>query len=180
MPRRLTVASHLPTDALERRYRVCRDPVERSHWHMVWLVAVGHRAPEVATLTGYSVKWVRTIIGRYNADGPTGLTDRRHANPGQPPLLTPALREELRQALMTAPPDGGLWTGRQVAAWMAERLDRPVGEVRGWETMRALGFTPQRPRRRETRVDPAAQDAFKKGGSAMPSRASGPPIPRRP
>lgn len=126
------------------------------------------------------MKWVRTIIGRYNADGPTGLTDRRHANPGQPPLLTLALREELRQALTTAPPDGGVWTGRKVATGMAEPLGRPVGEVRGWEAMRSLGFTPQRPRPTATRADPAAQDAFKKGGSAMPSRASGSPIPRRP
>lgn len=163
MPRLLVVAPHLATEELEHRYRACRDPVERSHWHMVWLVAVGHRVPAVATLTGYSVKWVRTIIGRYNADGPSGLTDRRHANPGQPPLLTPALREALRQALTTAPPDGGLWTGRKVAAWMAEQLGRPVGEVRGWEALRALGFSPQRPRPTATTAGPAAQDAFKKG-----------------
>lgn len=132
--------------------------------------------PAVAALTGYSVKWVRTIIGRYNADGPTGLTDRRHANPGQPPLLTPALRT----ARAAPPPDGGLWTARKVAAWMAEQLGRPVGEVRGWEAMRALGFTPQRPRPTATHADPAAQDAFKKGGSAMSSSASGRRIPRRP
>lgn len=179
MPRYLTVAPHLPLDELERRYRTCQDAVERSHWHMVWLVAGGHRVPEVATLAGYSINWVRTIIGRYNADGPAGLTDRRHANPGQPPLLTPALRADLRAALGAPPPDGGLWTSRKVATWMADRLGRPVGEVRGWEAMRALGFTPQRPRPTATRADPAAQDAFKKGGSARPSRASGSPIPRR-
>lgn len=180
MPRRLAVTPHLGAEEVERRYRACRDPVERSHWHMVWLVAVGHRVPEVAVLTGYSVPWVRTIIGRYNADGPSGLVDRRHANPGQPPLLAPAQREELRGVLAAPPPDGGLWTGRKVAAWMAERLERPVGEVRGWEAIRALGFTPQRPRRRETRADAAAQQAFKKGGSAMPSSASAQPIPKRP
>ena len=33
MPRCLTVAPHLATEAVERRYRACRDPVERSHWH---------------------------------------------------------------------------------------------------------------------------------------------------
>lgn len=180
MPRLLVVVPHLAPEELERRYRACRDPVERSHWHMVWLVAVGHRVPEVATLTGYSVKWVRTILGRDNADGPSGLTDRRHANPGQPPLLTPALRGELRQALAAPPSDGGLWTGRKVAAWMAAHLGRPVGEPRGWEAMRVLGFTPQRPRPTAVHADPAAQDAFKKGGSARPSRPSGPPIPGRP
>lgn len=179
MPRYLTVTPHLSVDELEARYRACRDPVERSRWHMVWLAGRGHRVPAVATLTGYSVKWVRTIFGRYNADGPSGLTDRRHANPGRAPLLTPALREALRAALTDPPPDGGLWTGGKVAAWMAERLDRPVGEVRGWEALRVLGFTPQRPRPRATTADPVAQDAFKKGGLQRRSRRSEPRIPTR-
>jgi transposase len=163
MPRLLPVAAHLPIADLERRYRACRDPVERSRWQMVWLVAAGHRVPEVAALMGYTANWVREIIRRYNTDGPRGIADRRHANPGQPPLLTPALREALRQALTEPPADGGLWTSRKVAAWMAARLDRPVGEVRGWEALRSLGFTPQRPRPRATAADAAAQEQFKKG-----------------
>lgn len=176
MPRYLTVTPHLSVEEVEARYRACRDPVERSRWHMVWLAGRGHR---VAALTRYSVKWVRTIIGRYNADGPCGITDRRHANPGRTPLLTLALRQALRAALTDPPPDGGLWTGRKVAAWMAERLDRPVGEVRGWEALRALGFTPQRPRPCATTADPVAQDAFKKGGLRWRSRRYEPRIPTR-
>lgn len=174
MPRCLTVTPHLPADEVERRYRASHDPVERSHWHMVWLLAGGHHVPAVATLTGYTETWVRTILHRYNAEGPAGLADRRHANPGHAPLLSPELREELRAALAEPPADGGLWTGRKVAAWMAERLGRPVGEPRGWEAMRSLGFTPQRPRPRAITADPMAQEAFKKGGSAMPSSAFAP------
>lgn len=89
---------------------------------------------------------------------------RRQRNRGRTPLLTPALREHLRTALAGPAPDGGLWTGK-VAACMAEHLVPPVGEVRGWEAMRALGFTPQRPRPRATTADPDAQAAFKKEGS---------------
>lgn len=165
MPRLVTVVPHLPVDELARRYRTADDPVERSHWHFVWLIAAGRRVPEVATLTGYTANWVREVIRRYNAAGPAGLADRRGTNPGHPPLLTPALRNELGQALEGSAPDGGLWTGRKVAGWMAARLGRPVGEPRGWEAMRALGFTPQRPRPRATQADPVAQAAFKKGGS---------------
>ena len=51
---------------------------------------------------------------------------------------------------------------------MSAHLGRSISEQRGWEWMRRLGFTPQRPRPRETRADLAAQAAFKKGGS--PSR----------
>lgn len=50
------------------------------------------------------------------------------------------------RALAGPAPAGGLWTCRKVAAWMAGALGRPVAEVRGWEWMRRLGVTPQRPR----------------------------------
>lgn len=180
MPRRATVTPHLSVDELHTRYRQASDPVERTHWQIVWLVASGHRLPEVADLVGYTPNWVRTILRRYNAEGPAGLVDRRHANPGQRPLLTPTLRAELAEALTGLAPDGGLWTCRKVAAWMADRLGRPVGEPRGWETLRALGFTPQRPRPRATTVDPGVQTTFKKGGSPPPSRPSRPPTPPRP
>ncbi len=133
-----------------------------------------------ADLVGYTANWVRTIIRRYNTDGPAGIVDGRHANPGAPPLLSPERQEALRAALSGPSPDGGLWTARKVARWMAEHLGRPIGEVRGWEAMRALGFTPQRPRPRATTADPVAQTAFKKGGSKRRLTPSGPPTrPRR-
>ena len=165
MPRCLDLVPHLAPEELERRYRQSHDPVERSHWHMLWLVAQGHTCPGVAAMVGYTEDWVRTIVHRYNADGPGGVTDRRHANPGAPPLLSPELREELRHALAEAPPDGGLWTSPKVAAWLTARLGRPVSKQRGWEAMRSLGFTLHQPRTRATPADPAAQDAFKKGAS---------------
>jgi len=56
-----------------------------------------------------------------------------------------------------------------VAAWIGERIGRPVGEQRGWEYRRRLGLTLQRPRPRETRADPDAQAAFKRGASRRPS-----------
>lgn len=165
MPRGLTVAPHLPLDELAARYRHARNPVERSHWQMVWLVAGGQHCPAVARLTGYSEDWVRAIVHRYNAAGPAGLADRRQHSAGHPPLLSPELRTALGEALDGPAPDGGIWTCGKVAAWMAERLGRSVGEPRGWEAMRSLGFTPQRPRPRATKANPVAQAAFKKGGS---------------
>jgi transposase len=165
MARPLVVPPHLPVDELERRYRRARDPVERSHWQIVWLLARGEATAAVARATGYSVNWVREVAKRYREGGPAALGDRRHANPGAPPLLSAAQQEELRAALGGPAPDGGLWTGRKVAAWIAARIGRPVGEQRGWEYLRRLGLTLQRPRPRETRADPDAQAAFKKGGS---------------
>src|SRR5687768_2705443 len=113
MPRRLTVPSHLPPAELEARYRRARDPVARSHWQIVWLLAAGRPTAEVAAVTGYSVPGVRRIARRYREGGPGTLGDRRHANPGAPPLLAPAQQERLRAALGGPAPDGGLWTGRK-------------------------------------------------------------------
>jgi transposase len=180
MPRYVTVAPHLSVDELRQRYRQTHDPVERSHWQVIWLVARGHHVPEVARLVGYSPNWVREIIRRYNADGPDALGDQRAAHRGgNPPLLDASARAALAAALEGPAPDGGLWTGPKVAAWMRDRLGRPVGVVRGWEALRALGFRLQQPRPRATTTDPEAQAAFKKGGFRRRWIRSTLPIPKQ-
>ena len=136
----------------------------------MWLLASGQPTAAVAPSTGYSANWIREVARRYREDGPTGLGDRRHPNPGQAPLLDTAQQEQLRQALAGPAPDGGVWTGRWVAHGMSQTLDRPIHLQRGWEWMCRLGFTPQRPRPRETRADPEAPAAFKKGGLPPPLR----------
>jgi transposase len=168
MARRLSIPPHLTLTELEQRYRRASDPVARSHWHILWLLTSGTPTAEVARVTCYSVNWVREIARRYREDGPVGIGDRRHSNPGAAPLLDAGQQEQLRVALSGPAANGDLWTCRSVAAWMSAAVERPVSEQRGWEWMRRLGFTPQRPRPRETRADPAAQAAFKKGG--LPSR----------
>lgn len=169
MARKLTVAPHLTVTELEQRYRRAEDRVARSQWHILWLLAQGMRTSEVARVTSYGVRWIQEVARRYRDGGPVAVGDRRHGNPGASPLLDAGQQAQLRQALAGPAPDGGLWTGRQVAHWMSQRLGRPVSPQRGWEWLRRLGFTPQRPRPRETRADPQAQEAFKKGGWPPPS-----------
>jgi transposase len=162
MPARLVLPAPLPVSELEARYRGACDPVTRSHYQIVWLLANGEPTATVARVTGYSVNWVREVARRCRTEGSAGLGDRRHANPGGPPLLSPAQQEELRAALASPAPEGGLWTCRKVADWIGTTISRPVAEVRGGEYLRRLGFSPQRPRPRESRSDPAAQAAFKR------------------
>jgi transposase len=162
MPKRLSIQAHLSLADLETRYRGAKDPVARSHWQIIWLLAQGQASAQVAVVTGYTVNWIRLLARRYNQHGPTGLGDRRHANPGATGLLSAAQRLALAAALHQPPADGGVWTGPKVAAWMAATLGRPVHPQRGWEMLRRLGFTLQVPRPRHAKADPVAQAAFKK------------------
>ena len=162
MPKRLPIQTHLGVDELETHYRRAKDPVARSHWQVVWLLAQGLPAAQAAAVTGYTVNWVRTIARRYNQRGPTGLEDRRHRNPGATGLLSATQRAALAAALQQPPPDGGAWAGPQAAAWMTATLGRRVHPQRGWETLRRLGWTAKVPRPRHAKADLTAQRAFKK------------------
>jgi len=164
----LTLPPHLSSAEIEHRYRVCADGVERLHWQIIWLLDQGHHVPAVAEQLGYTEDWVRTIVHRYIKDGPEGLRDRRRTNPGATPLVSEAVRAELTTRLADPPVDGGIWTGPKVAMWLSERLARAISPQRAWEVLRAIGFTPQRPRPTAVRADPAAQAAFKKGGLPPP------------
>jgi len=164
MPRRTSIRADTGVEELERRYRAAGDPVARSQWQIVWLLAHGERSERVAAVTGYSLTWVRTLARRYNADGEKGIGDRRHANPGGPRVLTSELQAELDRALEGAAPDGGLWTGAKVAGWIGARLGRTVSDETGWRYLRRLDWRRYRPRPAHIKADPAAQQAFKKSG----------------
>jgi transposase len=132
MPKRTRVAEHLSLAELERCYRRARDPVERSHVQIVWLLAQGKPRAEVAAVTGDGVRWIGEIVRRYNQAGPTGLGDRRHANPGGQPILSPAQQQRLGDALQGPAPDGGLWTGPKVATWIEAETGHAADPQLGW------------------------------------------------
>ncbi len=87
---RFAVAAHLSADELAARYRAARDPVERSRWQRIWLLVSGRPLGDVAAVTGYSTRWIRTVVKAYNRQGPAALADPRHRNAGAAPLLDAA------------------------------------------------------------------------------------------
>ena len=52
MAKRITIQPHLSLDELEIRYRGAKDPIERSHYQIIWLLACGRPTEEVADVTG--------------------------------------------------------------------------------------------------------------------------------
>ncbi len=128
MPKRLHLEEHLSTQELEERYRRARDPVERTHYQIVWLLSLGKLTREVAEATGYSPEWIREVSRRYNEGGAEGLGDRRHRNPGAAPLLSPEQQRELGEALEEPPEDGGMWNSAKVASCLLDPgEDRKAG-----------------------------------------------------
>jgi transposase len=157
------LAAHLSPAELGQRYRAARSPVERSHLQIVWLLSQGRGEREVAQVTGYGRRWVAEVVRRYDEEGPDGLGDRRRGNAGARPLLGAGDEAALRAALAEPPADGGLWTGPKVAAWMGVRLGRRVWPQRGWDYLKKLGYSAQRPRPRHAKAaSPEEQAAYKK------------------
>ena len=174
---------------IRTHYRRAKDPVARSHWQVIWLLAQELTSAQVAAVTDDPVSWIRTVVRRYKQQGPAGLEDRRHRTPGATGMLSTAQRVALAAALQRPPPDGGVWAGPKAAAWMAVALSRRVHAQRGGEAWR-LGRTAKMPRPRHAKPDTTAQAAFKKppGCSAQPAAGLPPagggvvghrPIPHR-
>jgi transposase len=143
-------------------YRGERDGVRRAHLQVIWLLLSGEAGSAVARVTGFSLRWIEKLAARWNAEGPAGLGDRRRGN-GAAPVLDEAGLLALTAALEAGPEDGGLWSGRKVAAWMSAYLGRPVDPKLGLDYLHRLGFSRQWPRPRHAKAaGPEAQQAFKK------------------
>ncbi len=148
---------------LEQAYRCERDGRCRSHMQVIWLLLQGNGVSEVARVTGFSARWINKLIDRWNGQGLAGLGDRRHNNKGAQPLLDDAGLAALAAALGEDPADGGVWSGRQVTAWMSDYLGRPVSPKRGFDYLHRLNYSRQQPRPRHAKAaSPEEQDRFKK------------------
>ncbi len=78
----MTIAPHLTSwKSLSSGIGERMDPVARSQWQILWLLAAALPTAEVAQVTGYAVRWMQEIARRYRA-GPEAIGDHRHTNPG--------------------------------------------------------------------------------------------------
>jgi transposase len=181
------VAGHLSVAALEERYEACEDATSSRHFQTIWLLAKGHSTGEVARMTSFGQRWIEQLVERYNAFGPSALGDLRRGNGASAKVLKPELLVRLRARLAEPPPDGGVWTSGKVARWMAGGLGlASLAPQRGWEALRAIGWSIQKPRPRNPKAATAEeQEAFKKNSPkssprkrrAIPTRRSRPSRP---
>jgi transposase len=166
------VAEHLSVAELEARYEACEDVTSSRHFQTIYLLAKGHSTREVAEITSFGQRWVEQLLERYNTFGPGSLGDLRRDNRGVATVLKPQLLERLRVRLSEPPPDGGLWTSAKVASWMADELGlENLAAQRGWEALKAIGWSIQKPRPRNPKAASVKeQDAFKKKSPRLSPR----------
>ena len=161
------VADHLSVLALEQQYRSCTDVTTARHFQTIWLLAKGHEIAEVAATVSFARRGVERLRARDTAHGPQALGDLRRRNGTSPSILRPDLLDKLKARLREPPPDGGLWTGPKVARWMASELGlAAVLPQRGWEALKAIGWSVQKPRPcHPASATPEEREAFKKSWS---------------
>ena len=139
----------------------------------------GMTRAEAARLAGMERQALRDAVVRYNAEGLAGLHDR--PRPGSRPRLDEARRAALRQLVL----DGPEVEATGVSAWTLAELCREV-EAR-WgvryheghmsKLVRALGLSRQKARPSHPKANPAAREAFAKGGFKANWTASRPSTP---
>ncbi|AMV26179.1 hypothetical protein VT84_17405 [Gemmata sp. SH-PL17] len=106
--KRLPALEHVPPAEIARRYRTCPDGAEKTRWRIIRRVTHSDQpmsTGRAASSVGLTASWGRTLLKRWNARGPEGLTDGRKDN-GSEPLRTSAQQEHLYTALQADPPDG--------------------------------------------------------------------------
>ena len=158
------VENHLSVEDLAARYRACEDVCSARHFQTIWLLAQGHTVPAVSTMTSFVPRWIEELLARYNALGEAALGDLRRHNGTSPSVLKPELLAQVKERLRQPPPDGGLWTSRKVADWMAQQLGlEKLAPQRGWEALKAIGWSIQSPRpKNPNAAGPEEEAAFKK------------------
>ena len=139
----LIVQLHLTPNQIDKQYRRCRHVREKAHWQVIWLLTrpgTKRSAHSVSKLVGLSPAWAAEMVKRWNEHGPDGLIDHRHTN-GRQPLLSARQQGHLIAALKKQAPDGGLWSGPKVAAYVKQRWHFRINPATGWKWLKRLGFS---------------------------------------
>lgn len=167
--------------AAELRRLARREPDRAAAARMVAIAGAleGFSRAEAARLAGMERQALRDAVVRYNAEGLAGLHDRPRS--GRRPRLDEARRAALRQLVL----DGPEVEATGLSAWTLPELCREVEKRWGvayhashmGKLLRRLGLSWQKARPSHPKADPAAREAFAKGGCRPPSTPRVSPIP---
>lgn len=152
--------------ALKRRYLSEAHPRRRQWLQGLWLLRRGWRVEDVADAVGAGRRTVERWIDWYRTGGLGGVLAHRQGGYGQPGRLTAEQQARLGDEIAT----GRFRTAAEIRAWIAATFGvtyRPGGVA---SLMGRLRCHPKVPRPLHEKADLAAQDAWKGGAFAPPSR----------
>lgn len=167
MPKKVELEPHLSHSDLKARYRASCDPIEARRWYLLWKVASGWTVKAAAAVVGLNYDYARRVVKKYNEMGIDSVKNSRHKTPlnhqgGKKPILNAQQLERLKEALQKKPVDGGVWTGPKVARWMEQETGRSkIYDSRGWDYLKKLRYSWQRPRPKHRKGCPIKQQEFK-------------------
>lgn len=138
---------------------------KKRRWHLLWKISLGWTIKNSAIAVGINYDYAKQIVKKYNCLGELGLKNLKNKQPlqrgGKKALLTHEQLLKLSQALASRPLDGGIWTGPKVARWIEKETGvEKVWHQRGWDYLKKLKYSWQRPRPKHRKASQQEQDEF--------------------
>lgn len=150
--------------ALRWAARASRDAAQTRRLLALAAIYDGGSRSEAARIGGVGLQIVRDWVLKFNAEGPSGLVDRKAPGP------SPKLNAEQRRALADRIEEGPIpaahgvvrWRLKDLAQWIFEEFGVSMDECTVGRTVRALGFRKISARPRHHAQDDAVMEDFKK------------------
>jgi transposase len=164
----LPIRDELTPQALRRHARF--EPNRRAALRMLAIANAleGMSRAEAARLVGMERQALHDAVARYNVEGLAGLHDR--PKPGRPARLSEAEQAVLAARVFRGPNperDGvAAWTRADLCSWLKERFGKPFHPSSLSRVLEQLDLSRQKVRPVHPEADPAAQEGFRKRGSA--------------
>jgi transposase len=151
--------------ALKAAYQAERTPAVRTRLHALWLLRRGWRLEPVAEAVGTHYRSVQRWVGWYRAGGVAAVRAHRLGGTGQAPFLDEVAQAQVGAEVAT----GRFRTAAQIRDWIAERygVSYTLGGI--YSLLTRLRCGPKVPRPVHAKADPAAQAAWRRGGSSKRS-----------
>lgn len=173
-PLRLSWQAAETAEALERAYHKAPDRHVARRLQALWSLRQGHGIRETARTLGLSERSIQLWV-RWDRDGGlAAVQGHRHGTaPGRPGRLTAAQQQALRAHLAT----GAVHTAWDARDWIAAEYGVRYTRKGVYSLLARLRCRPKVPRPSNPKSSATIQEAWKKGGSPLPSGQRASPSP---
>jgi transposase len=171
MGRRVGVEWAESADERYRQYTHEPEVTRRTRLQALWLVREGRGTAEASRIAGVGRRSVERWLGWYRRGGLAEVLRRvpGHAARGAPGRLT----TDQQRALVARAGEGAFRTYDEARQWVAAQFGVAYSYQGMYSVLARLEVRPKVPRPMAAKADPAAQAAWKGGGSAPRSARPG-------